>query len=258
MLSMCTFEGGEPVCKLATIKTTMVNQHINYKGSKIRQIQDEFNVKINYLNSIWKYFDWEKVNFNKWKEQNITAETDPSVKKDIERTEYNVNLLYPHNFLSTNFSQFYTILERSLGFLCEDIVKRRNIELDPAEELKIKQTKDNFLLLKFLLKKIDLSVSDFDPQYHEIRNFQKLRNSIAHDGDSIVLTQPDDSAFRGFLGRMDGIIIQNRFWVQEGGLDFYLMISDYPTKRFHTVSLEFFSRLLEAVYPSDEHKLWED
>lgn len=236
----------------------MAYHDINYKTHQYWRIQQDLSVKIDYLNAIWKYFDWEKVNLQKWIDQNINGDVDVNTKQEIERISYNTNLLFPHNFLSTNFSQLYTIMERSLGFICYDLKNRKEIELNEKEEDKIKRTKDNFLYIKTLLKKIDLSISDFDPQYNEIRNFQKFRNSIAHEGDRIVLTDPYDDAFRSFLERMDGIVIQDRMWVQEGGLSTYLMITDYPTKRFHTVTLEFFAKLLERLYPTDENKLWVD
>lgn len=215
-------------------------------------------VKLNYLNTIWKYFEWEKVNFSRWYNENVSDKTPPEQIEQIKQTEFQINILYPHNCLSTNLTQLYTIFEVRLGIICEFLKQHKNIELTPAEQEKVRRTKDNFLWLKLLLKHLELQIGQLDPQFHELKQFQKLRNSIAHDGDRVVVSNPDDTVYRSFLDKLDGVLIQENSAVQEGIFGTYMLVSDYPNKRFFTLSLEFFARLLELCYPTDEMKLWEE
>lgn len=233
------------------------NNCLNFKHGTFNQTKNDLAIKIEYLNTLWKYFEWEKVNLNRWLSDNIKNETTEEEKNYYKELEFRTYRLFPHNFLSTNLTQLYTIFETKLGSICNFYQNHYDIKLSEAEKNEIKRTKDNFLWLKYLLKQKDINISKFDPQFNEIKQFQKLRNSIAHQGDRIALSKPDDNGFRSFLNRMDGIIVENQFWVQEGGLDYYLMVSDYPNKRFYNLCLEFFAILLDIFYPTTKDNLWE-
>ena len=202
------------------------NNRINCKHGTFYQAKSDLDTKMEYLNTIWKYFEWEKVNLNRWLSDNINNETPENQKEYYKHLEFRTHRLFPHNFLSTNITQLYAIFEIKLGMICEFNQSHYNIKLSDNEQSKLKRTKDNFIWLKYILKHRDLSISDFENQYVEIKQFQKLRNCIAHQGDRIALSNPNDNGFRNFLNRTDGIVIENQFWVQEGAVDSYLLVSD--------------------------------
>ena len=237
----------------------MANHDINHKHHVYwNMIYDPLKLKIEYLDTVWKYFSWEKVNFANWYRDNVNEQTPSDQVKYLKKTEAKIQQLFPHNFLSTNLTQIYTILEVSLGHICYELERRKKIVLSEEEKGKIKKTKDNFLHLKILLKHLDFSIVDLNPMYNEIRQFQKLRNCIAHQGDRIAMSKPDDSSFRNFLQNLDGVNEDDTLWIQEGGLNNYIIASDYPNKRLFNISLEFFRKLLELSYPTDDKKLWEE
>jgi hypothetical protein len=69
------------------------------------KIKENLDLKINYLNAIWKYFEWEKVNFVRWRENILKAQNRAVTDEQLNKHEMVIGQLYPHLFLSSNLTR---------------------------------------------------------------------------------------------------------------------------------------------------------